>query len=133
MIEKLAIYGFGSYFCGYAKFEDIDILIIHRSGDYESCRFAIRCKQFLASNIVEADITILSEPEEQQISFVAKSSARHIGKIYEEFEESDLRTILRKIRQVRMRDSSVNLSKERHDKQINLDVNSAVASFAPVI
>jgi hypothetical protein len=97
----LAIYGFGSYFNEHTRFEDVDILIVHRSGDYESCQFAIRCKQFLVSSIAEADITILSEPEEQQVSFVPKSSARYIGKVFDESEESDLHAILRKIRQVR--------------------------------
>jgi len=92
--EELAIYGFGSYFCGHSKFSDIDILIVHRFSDYESCKFAIRCKRFFVSNLAESDITMLSNREEQQISFVVKSIARHIGNVHKESEETDLREIL---------------------------------------
>ena len=94
MKEELLIYGFGSFFDGNVKYHDIDILIIHRSTEYKSCRFAIFCKQFLVSKLVNLDITILSEREEQQLSFVAKSNACYIGKVREESAENDLCEIL---------------------------------------
>src|SRR3546814_7524768 len=39
-----AIYGFGSAFSDAASSNDIDILILHPSGDVAACRFAIECK-----------------------------------------------------------------------------------------
>lgn len=100
MNEELKIYGFGSFFSGYADFQDIDILFVHRSGEYESCQFAIWCKRMFILKLIEADITILSEREEQQFSFIAKSRACRIGKICEDSAENDLVSVLRKIGQV---------------------------------
>ena len=94
------IYGFGSFFGGFVKYQDIDILIVHRSVNYESCQFAISCKRFLMSKLVEPDITILSEREEQQFSFVRKSSAWRLGKVQKEYAENDLCEILNKIIEV---------------------------------
>jgi len=37
---------------------------------------------------------MLSNREEQQLSFIVKSSARHIGNVHKESEETDLREIL---------------------------------------
>ena len=99
MSKQLAIYGFGSYFHGCALFADIDILIVHQSGNYESCQFAIRSKQFLASVLSKSDITILSMREEQHLSFIAKSGALHIGNVFEGSEENDLCGILETIAQ----------------------------------
>jgi len=82
--KKLKIYGFGSYFNEVGEFNDIDILIIHEKNDYDSCQFAIRCKRFLASNLDDMDITILSSLEEKHVSFIWKSSARYIGKVNKE-------------------------------------------------
>jgi len=98
--EELVVYGFGSYFLGCAQYSDVDILIVHRSGNYESCRFAIEFKQLLASIVFNADITILSRREEKQISFIAKSNAKHIGNVFEGSERCDMCEILKKIGQV---------------------------------
>jgi hypothetical protein len=95
--DKLTVYGFGSCFNGTGISNDIDILIIHESIDYDSCQFAIRCKRFFASNLDDTDITILSSLEERQINFIWKSSARFIGIVLKESEESDLREVLEKI------------------------------------
>ena len=91
------VYGFGSYFCGHPKYHDVDILLIHRSSSPESCRFAILCKRFLVSSNAGFDVTILSQHEEQQISFVEKSGARRIGEVDERSKEIDLSEMLRKI------------------------------------
>jgi hypothetical protein len=100
--EKLDVYGFGSFFNEHGKFQDIDILIVHRSGEYESCQFAIMCKRFLLSELDEADVSILSEREERWFSFIEKSNARHIGKVYEVSTENNLHEILNKIQEARM-------------------------------
>ena len=100
MSEELEVYGFGSFFCGHTKFQDIDILIVHRNGEYKSCQFAIRCKRVFISKLTNADITILSAHEERQFSFVEKSSASNIGKVCEVSAENDLQAILNKIEQV---------------------------------
>lgn len=100
MNEELEVYGFGSFFCGHANFHDIDILIVHRRGKYNSCKFAIWCKSMLMSKLTKADITILSEPEERQFSFVKESSAWCLGKVYEASAENDLHAVLIKIEQV---------------------------------
>lgn len=97
MNEELKVYGFGSFFSGHTKFQDIDILIVHRNGEDKSCQFAIWCKRMLMSKLIEADITILSESEERQFSFIAKSSAWRIGKVCEVSAENDLHEVLRKI------------------------------------
>lgn len=82
-IDKLSIYGFGSFFNKRSDYKDIDILIIHQSTSYQSCQFAIWCKKRLHELISELDITILSESEEHQLSFIIKSKAVSIGKIDE--------------------------------------------------
>lgn len=100
MNEELEVYGFGSFFSGRVKFQDVDILIVHRSDKYRSCQFAIWCKRMFMLKLPKADITILSEGEERQFSFVVKSSAWYIGKVHEPSAKNDLHTILDKIEQV---------------------------------
>lgn len=95
----MRIYGFGSYFSGCPKYNDVDILIVHQSGSLKSCQLAIHCKQFFVLNIFKADLTILSQHEEQQISFIEKSNARYIGKVDENFIAINLSEILDKIHQ----------------------------------
>ena len=80
-IDKLSIYGFGSFFNKRSECQDIDILIIHQSISYQSCQFAIRCKKRLQELMSELDITILSESEEHQLSFIKKSKTVSIGRI----------------------------------------------------
>ena len=99
MIEELEIYGFGSFFKECVKFQDIDILIVHFSNKYESCQFAISCKQMLLSNLNYADVTILSKTEELQTLFIEKSNAIHLGKVCEVSVVKDLQAILNRIKQ----------------------------------
>ena len=101
MSEEVEIYGFGSYFFGMKEYNDIDILIVHRSSNSESCRLAIMCKQYFVSNINDIDVTILSQHEERQISFVEMSSAKCLGKAKESCLESDLDEMLNLILSVR--------------------------------
>ena len=43
-MEGVTIYGFGSFFKKKTEFQDIDILITHRSTSYESCQFSLLCE-----------------------------------------------------------------------------------------
>lgn len=99
MSEELAVFGFGSYFLGHAEYGDVDILIVHSRSEAKSCGFAIRCKRLLLSYISNADITILSQSEEQNISFIKKSGALYIGTVNEQNSGEGLNIVLGKIRQ----------------------------------
>ena len=99
-MEEVAIYGFGSFFSKLPVFEDIDILIIHQSTSYDSCQFAIWCKKYLLSKISVVDITILSESEECQLSFLAKSKAKYYGKVRGFSAENNLDEIVAKLSRI---------------------------------
>lgn len=96
-MNEVTIYGFGSFFSKNTKFRDIDILILHPSTSPGSCHFSISCKKHLLSNIPKADITILSDSEERQFSFLEKSKAINLGKVYEKSAEYDLDEIFSKV------------------------------------
>lgn len=96
-IDKLSIHGFGSFFNNQSEFKDIDILIIHQCKSYQSCQFAIWCKKRLLELIPELDITILSEAEDRQLSFIEKSKAVLIGIIGSTTTLDDLDIIFKKI------------------------------------
>ena len=96
-MDEAVIYGFGSFFNNKADFQDIDILILHRSTSYKSCQFSLRCKKYLLSNLSSAHITILSDSEEHQLAFLEKSRAKYLGKVYDESFENSLDLILAQI------------------------------------
>ena len=100
MSEIVEIYGFGSFFRERTEFHDIDILIIHRSTQYESCQFAIWCKRMLLSIRADAHVSILSESEEHQITFLSKSNALRLGEIRKLSAEDDLQAIVEQIDRV---------------------------------
>ncbi|MDR0193187.1 nucleotidyltransferase domain-containing protein [Pseudomonas yamanorum] len=77
--EVIEVYGFGSYFIGETNSNDIDLLIIHELPKYDSCKFAIECKAQLNLKLENCDVTILSIPEERELSFVAISNATLLG------------------------------------------------------
>lgn len=93
-MKEVSIYGFGSFFKEGTEFQDIDIVILHQSTSYESCQFSIWCKKYLLANVSGADITILSEVEERQFSFIERSKARYLGNVYEKSAKNDLDVIL---------------------------------------
>lgn len=97
MSEVVEMYGFGSFFRERTEFHDIDILIIHRSTQYESCQFAIWCKKMLLSICADAHVSMLSETEEHQIAFVSKSSALRLGEVRKPSAEDDLQAIVEQI------------------------------------
>src|SRR3546814_21052692 len=75
-----AIYGFGSAFSDAASSNDIDILILHPSGDVAACRFAIECKARLGQLIRSVDVTMLSVTEEAHFNFIQRSGARLLAR-----------------------------------------------------
>ena len=96
-MEEVAIYGFGSFFNRKTDFQDIDILILHRSTSHKSCQFSLWCKKYFLSNLSGADITVLSSSEERQFAFLEKSKAMYLGKVYEKSAENDIDLILAKV------------------------------------
>lgn len=97
-MEEVRVYGFGSFFNNKTEFQDIDILILHHSILYESCQFSIRCKKYILASLPRADITMLSESEEHELSFLVKSKADYLGKVNETSAENDLDIIITKVR-----------------------------------
>lgn len=78
--ESLAeVYGFGSFFKGALIFNDVDILIVHNSTSFESCKDAISLKKCLLARIDKLSITMLSKSEESELNFIAKASAKHLS------------------------------------------------------
>lgn len=84
MSESLTVHGFGSFFRNVCDARDIDLLLLHRSTDPISCEFAIRCKAYLEHVLPTADIVLLSQNEEQEIQFLAKSKAVVLGTLLDE-------------------------------------------------
>ena len=88
------IYGFGSFFNKSEQSKDIDILVIHKDTSYNSCKFAITCKRLIKSKVSNADVTLLSKVEENQLSFISKSNAVYLGEISNESLMGDLDAVL---------------------------------------
>lgn len=78
IILNIKIYGFGSFFSGSEIFNDIDLLIVHKSNSYDSCLEAITLKREIQTHINNVDITMLSESEEFQFKFIEKASATYL-------------------------------------------------------
>ncbi len=98
MNEWVSVYGFGSSFGRLKNPKDIDILLVHRSTEQESCQFAITCKRDFLSQLDNADVTILSVEEAETNNFILKSSAIHIGTITSKLRKDHVRDLLEKIR-----------------------------------
>lgn len=82
MTETIAVYGFGSFFTGDADPQDIDLLLLHRSSDDESCQFAIDCKAAIKSALPNADIVMLSQSEADDLQFLTRAKAVALGELY---------------------------------------------------
>lgn len=80
-MQKVAVYGFGSFFSNQQVAQDIDILILHDEISYVSARFASLVKKSCKSAIPFSDIVMLSKKEEQDTSFIKMSKATYIGDI----------------------------------------------------
>lgn len=79
----MKIYGFGSYFSGEKNYRDIDLLIVHDSGNYNSCIQAIECKKLILKEINNSSVSILSKIEELDFDFISRSHAVLLGEINE--------------------------------------------------
>lgn len=93
-VEKLKIYGFGSFFRGAKIFNDIDFLIIHETFSKLSCQAAIKCKYLIFNELINSDISILSIKEEKSLNFIIKSNAIFLGEVSTFDMKKDLAYIL---------------------------------------
>lgn len=102
MTRHITVYGFGSAFAkmGAAtkRAHDIDLLIVHPGTDAESCQFAIACKRYLQDSITYADITMLSNAEEQYCQFIKTAQAVYLGTIHKENIGDDLELLQKAVR-----------------------------------
>jgi hypothetical protein len=71
--ESLTVFGFGSFFTCIGHANDIDLLLMHRSTDLESCLFATKCKSQIKSVLPLADIVMLSNAEAEGLNFLERS------------------------------------------------------------
>lgn len=97
MTEIVTVYGFGSSFRTFGRARDIDILLVHRSIDRPSCRFAIACKRDIQIHMPNVDVTMLSIAEAETSNFIAKSSARQIGLVTSDSREAQIQELLKNI------------------------------------
>lgn len=97
MTLGVTVYGFGSAFVAHDETktirQDIDLLIVHPGTDAESCQFAITCKRKIAASIAGANITMLSDGEEQHCQFIRTARAMCLGSIRANHIADDLRTL----------------------------------------
>jgi hypothetical protein len=78
--KTVELYGFGSYFeRRQARYNDIDLLIIHTDYWAESIELALLCKRGLMAVIPTAHITILSSNEELELDYKLKCKAIPLG------------------------------------------------------
>lgn len=96
------IYGFGSFFNGSETFKDVDLLIVHDSGSYESCLKAIFLKREIKNQIDNADVTMLSVYEERQFKFIERASAIHLCYCEKDKEKESARKLKFQIQTIRM-------------------------------
>lgn len=93
MNEFVHVYGFGSYFSEAVNPRDIDLLIVHKSTERESCNFAILCKRYIIDVLHKAHIVMLSVSEEMRSEFIIRSKAINLGIISKSSFDKDLRGI----------------------------------------
>lgn len=79
--EVLKLYGFGSFFNNGKSTSDIDFVIIHRNTSRKSCEEAISLKQLIIVKVPNADVTMLSDKEENEMNFIEISRAKLLGSI----------------------------------------------------
>lgn len=81
MIESLVVYGFGSFFMRDTRPRDIDLLLLHRSLDDESCHLAIACKAEIKAILPNADIVMLSQDEADDLQFLTRAKTVLLGEL----------------------------------------------------
>lgn len=93
----ISVFGFGSYFKGANVSQDIDILIVHSSTDYNSCLEAISLKKAIVQEIGNADVSILSKTAELEFDFIQKAQAILIAEFIGSYRKSALIEIFQKV------------------------------------
>jgi hypothetical protein len=96
-MESLTVYGFGSYFSGAPRPHDIDLLLVHRSANLESCRFAIYCKAQIKSALPSADMVMLSEFEAESLHFVERAKAVKLEILRTESMDVDVQVLVSRL------------------------------------
>ncbi len=97
MTESVAVYGFGSFFNGKARPRDIDLLLVHRSTDSESCKFAIDCKAQIKSELPAADVVMLSQAEAESLDFLERAKAIKLDNVSAATMEADVRALANRL------------------------------------
>lgn len=97
-MNHIEVYGFGSFFNGYADYSDIDLLLVHDDRSAESCAFAIRCKRELQATLQNLHVTMLSKQAEQSFSFKLTAQAKPVGFVDPLTESRDIKKIVASIR-----------------------------------
>lgn len=95
MMHCVEVYGFGSFFGRHGKAHDIDILLVHENITESSCKFAIHCKSILKTYFSQAHVTILSDEEEQNLSFKEIGNAMWLGLLRADSLELDMADVVR--------------------------------------
>ena len=98
MIEVLTVHGFGSFFKGALNPGDVDLLLLHRSTEAKSCRFAIQCKRQLQAALPGAHIVMLSEAEATSHCFLGQADTVQLCTVHEDKIESDIDAVIVAIR-----------------------------------
>lgn len=94
-MEGVKVFGFGSFFAQFPILpRDIDLLVIHRSMDKQSCGFAIACKYLILQALPTADVVLLSEQEAEGNKFIARSGAVPLGYIWEEGIDEQIKALV---------------------------------------
>ncbi len=98
MTESVDVYGFGSFFKGKPRFNDIDVLVLHQDVSARSCQFAIQCKHHLVATVPLIDVTLLSKREEGETDFIKTSGALLLGRIGARSFEQDVGVIAERVK-----------------------------------
>lgn len=97
MTESLTVYGFGSFFDGNSQPNDIDLLLLHRSTDFESCQFAIDCKGQLKLALPSADIVMLSLAEAKGLNFLERADAVKLACLSSDRMAADVQALVSRL------------------------------------
>jgi predicted nucleotidyltransferase len=80
--QTAKLYGYGSFFRGdRALAKDVDILVLHETVERASIELALLCKASLRAIVPRIHVVMLSEQEERELGFLAKSDAVLLGEV----------------------------------------------------
>jgi hypothetical protein len=96
-MNRVDVYGFGSFFKGSIAYSDIDLLLVHNDRSKDSCALAISCKRELQSMRENLHITMLSKQAEQSFLFLETARAQHLGHIEKDIDGQSIQKIVASI------------------------------------